>query len=164
MNPIRPLLRSSALTRLRVACALTLPLAGCSSTDLPTAGAVVKTVYQDATSPAGQTLLADVTAAALRVGMNIATGQDSAAALAGIQGAASAVRDYEGLPVAPASMTVAQAAAAGSGVARVAAALAPEVRALLENAHQSAAQQNVHVSTDDLIEAIARGFDAVNPD
>ena len=37
------------------------------------------------------------------------------------------------------------------------------VRNLLDHARQTAAQQNVHVSTDDLIEAVARGFDAVTP-
>lgn len=150
-------------THLRVASTFLLPLAGCSATSQTAARSAVQTVFQDAASPAGRALLADVTAAALHAGLDLAAGQDAAAALAGIQGAASAVRDYEGLPVAPASTTVAQAAAAGSGVARVAASLAPQVRSLLDNARQTAAQQNVHVSTDDLIEAVARGLDAVTP-
>ena len=168
MNPSH-LFRVTAKTHRRVAfafvqsAALALPFAGCSSTAQTAAKSAVKIAYQDAASPAGQKLLADVTEAALRVGLDLAAGQDSGAALAGIQGAASAVRDYEGLPAAPGNATVAEAAAAGSGVARVAATLAPEVRTLLENARQSAAQQNVHVSTDDLIEAVARGFDAVTP-
>ena len=161
MNPTYPL--PSTPTHLRVFAACVLPLAGGSATRQTAARSAAQTVFQDAASPAGQTLLADVTAAALHVGLDLAAGQDAAAALAGVQGAASAVRDYEGLPVAPASTTVAQAAAAGSGVARVAATLAPEVRTLLDNARQTAAQRNVHITTDDLIEAVARGFDAATP-
>lgn len=154
MNPLR---------RFYFSIALALPLASCASIRPTTAGPITKTIYRDAASPAGRQLLADVTTAALRVGLDLAAGHDSAAALAGVQGAASAVRDYEGLPVAPASTTVAQAAAAGSGVAHVAEVLAPAVRELLDHARLTAAQQNVHVTTDDLIEALARGLDAATP-
>ena len=102
-----------------------------------------------------------MTSSALNVGLDIATGSDVGAAVAGIQGAASAVRDYEGLPAAPSSAAIARAAAAGSGVTAVAAALAPSVETLVENARQSAAQQKLNVKTDDIIEALARGLDAV---
>ncbi len=119
-----------------------------------------RAAYQDATSPAGQKLLADVTSSALRVGLDIAAGNDVSAAVAGVQGAASAVRDYEGLPAAPSSKTIADAAA-GSGVAHVAAALVPSVETLVANAQKTAAQQKISISTDDIIEALARGFDAV---
>ncbi len=121
-----------------------------------------KVLSQDAASPAGQKLLADVTSSALNAGLDIAAGNDVGAAIAGIQGAASAVRDYEGLPVAPSSTTIARAAAAGAGVSHVAAALAPSVETLVENAQKTAAQQKINVSTDDIIEALARGFDAVS--
>ena len=142
-----------------VAC--TLPIGGCSSTSATKVASAARAVYQDATSAAGQKLLADVTSSALNVGLDIAAGNDVGAALAGIQGAASAVRDYEGLPTAPASTTIAQAAAAGAGVTNVAAALAPSVETLVDNARAAAAQQKISVSTDDIIEALARGFDAV---
>ena len=170
MNPLHRLpLRSSPTCRgavillLQTAAlaACTFPFGGCSSTDPARVESAAKVVYQDATSVAGQKLLADVTSSALHLGLDLAAGNDVGAAVAGIQGAASAVRDYEGLPTAPASTTVARAAAAGSGVTNVAAALAPGVETLIENTRQTAAQQKINVSTDDIIEALARGFDAV---
>lgn len=138
-----------------------LPFGGCSSNSAPKAEAAAKVIYQDATSPAGQKLLADVTGSALNLGLDIAAGNDVDAAIAGIQGAASAVRDYEGLPAAPSSTTIARVAAAGSGVANVAAVLAPSVETLVENARQTAAQRKINVGTDEIVEAVARGFDAV---
>ena len=155
--------RNIAVPFLRFAAffTLTLPFAGCSSTSVPRIESAAKVVYQDATSAAGQKLLADVTSIALRVGLDIAAGDDVSAAIAGVQGAASAVRDYEGLPTAPSSKTIANAAAAGSGVVHVAAALVPNVETLVASAQKTAAQQKINVSTDDIIEALARGFDAV---
>ena len=174
MNPLH---RSSArsailppLARYRVAAvlaqsvalaALALPIGGCSSANVAKVEAATKVVSEDATSAAGQQLLADVTSAALQVGLDIASGNDPGAAVAGIQGAASAVRDYEGLPVAPASAVIARAAAAGSGVATVASALTPSVETLVSDARKSATQQKVNISTDEIIEAVARGFDSV---
>ncbi len=140
---------------------LLLPTGGCSSTSQSRVASATKILSQDATSAAGQKLLADVTSAALDAGLDLAAGNDVGAALAGIQGAASAVRDYEGLPVAPSSATIAGAAAAGAGVSHVAAVLAPSVETLVENAQKTAARQKINVTTDDIIEALARGFDAV---
>ena len=81
--------------------------------------------------------------------------------VAGVQGAAQAVRDYEGLPTAPSAATVAQAAAAGSGVAHVATTLAPGVEAIINNAVKSAKTQKITVTTDQITEALARGLDLV---
>ncbi len=149
-----PLLQLTALA----ACILSV---GCSSTDATRVESAAKAVYQDAASVAGQKLLADLTSSALNVGLDIAAGNEVGAAVAGIQGAASAMRDYEGMPTAPSSATVARAAAAGAGVTNVAAALAPSVENLVNKARSTAAQQKIQISTDDIIEALARGFDAV---
>ncbi len=171
MNPLHHLALYSGPTRRRVTslilqsaafAALTLPIGGCSSTNTAKVDSAARVVYQDATSAAGQKLLADVTSSALNVGLDIAAGNDTGAAIAGIQGAASAVRDYEGLPAAPSSATIARVAAAGSGISNVAAALAPSVETLVGNAQKTAAQQKINVTTDDIIEALARGFDAVS--
>ena len=170
MNPLHRHPLRSGLTHRRVAslllqtaalAACAIPIGGCSSTNATKVEAAAQVVYQDATSVAGQKLLADVTSSALNVGLDIAAGNDVGAAVAGVQGAASAVRDYEGLPTAPSSATIAKAAAAGSGVTSVAAVLAPSVENLIEKARATAAQQKINVGTDDLIEALARGFDAV---
>ena len=138
-------------------------LSGCSSTQLAKVGSAGAVVYQDATSPAGQKLLADVTRSALDVGLDIASGNDVGAAVAGIQGAASAVRDYEGMPTAPSAATIGKVAAAGSGVATVAVTLAPSVETLVENAFKAARTQGVNVTINDIVEALAKGFDAVAP-
>ena len=170
MNPLQRLSLRTAPTRRRAAALLlpaaalaagALPIGGCSSTSATKVESAAKVVYQDAASAAGQKLLADVTSSALNLGLDIAAGNDVGAAVAGIQGAASAVRDYEGLPTAPSSATIAHAAAAGTGVANVAAALAPTLESLVEKARATAAQQRINVTTDDIIEALARGFDAV---
>lgn len=134
---------------------------GCSSTELAKVEFAASVLYQDATSPAGQKLLADVTSTALNVGLDIAAGNDVGAAVAGIQGAASSVRDYEGLPTAPSSATIAQVAATGAGVSRVAITLAPSVEAIIENAKKSARTQKINVTTDAITEALATGFDQV---
>lgn len=170
MNPLHHLASRATLTHRRVTtlflqsaalavCALT--FGGCSSTGASKVESAARVVYQDAASTAGRELLADVTSAALHVGLDIAAGNDAAAAVVGIQGAASAVRDYEGLPTAPSGTAIARVAAAGAGIANVAAVLAPSVETLVENARRTAAQQRINVTTDDIVEALARGFDAV---
>ena len=138
---------------------------GCSGTSAASVAAKAQTIetaiVADASSPAGQQLLGDVTSTALNVGLDAASGNDVGAAIAGVQGAAQAVRDYEGLPTAPSAATVAQAAAAGSGVAHVATTLAPAIETIIGNAVKSAKTQKIAVTTDQITEALARGFDLV---
>ena len=158
-NAVRRLVTSGLL--LAVVGGLCFAATGCSSNDLATVVKATTVAYQDATSPAGQKLLADVASSALNLGLDIASGNDVGAAVAGIQGAASAMRDYEGLPTAPSSTTIAKVAAAGSGVGDVAVALAPGVESIVQNALKSASTQKISVTADDIIEALARGFDSV---
>ena len=134
---------------------------GCSAAQTAKVQTATAAVAQDAQSPAGQSILADVTSAALNAGRDVATGNDTGAIISGIQGAASAIRDYEGLPTAPSAATVANAAAAGSGVAQVATVVAPTLGTIISNALQSASAQKVSLSIDSIIEAAARGLDAV---
>ena len=134
---------------------------GCTAAQQAQVKAATHAALADAESPAGQAILADVSSAALDVGLDAASGNDAGAIIAGIQGAASAMRDYEGLPVAPSSATVANAAAAGAGVAKVAALVAPGIETIIDHATRSAAAQKVAVSADDITEAAARGLDAV---
>ena len=134
---------------------------GCTAAQQTQVQAATSAVVADAESPAGQAILADVTSAALNAGLDAATGNDTGAVIAGIQGAASALRDYEGLPTAPSSATLAQAAATGSGVAKVATLVAPSLETIINNALQSAQTQKVAVSVDAITEAAARGLDAV---
>ena len=134
---------------------------GCTATQQAKVQAAESAVAADAESPAGQAILADVTSAALHAGLDAATGNDAAAVIAGIQGAASAMRDYEGLPTAPSAATIAHAAAAGAGVATVATVVAPVLGTIIANATQSAKAQNAAVSVDAITEAAARGLDAV---
>ncbi len=136
-------------------------LTSCKSTSLAKVESAAAVVYQDATSPAGQKLLGDVTGSALTLGLDIASGNDVGAAVAGIQGAASAVRDYEGLPTAPSAATIGKVAAAGAGVTSVAVTLAPSVETVIENALKTAKTQKINVTIDDITEALAKGFDAV---
>ena len=156
--------RAVALARLGLAPFAFLGLAaysGCTATQQARVQAATSAVVADAQSPAGQAILADVTSAALNVGLDAATGNDAGAVIAGIQGAASAMRDYEGLPTAPSSATVAHAAAAGSGVAQVETLVAPSLETIIDRATQSAQTQKVAVSADAITEAAARGLDAV---
>jgi hypothetical protein len=134
---------------------------GCTAAQQASVAAATHAVVADAQSPAGQAILADVSSAALNAGLDVATGNDTGAIVAGIQGAASAMRDYEGLPTAPSAATIAQAAAAGSGVAQVAATLAPSLQTIIGNASQSASTSGVSLSIDAITEAAARGLDAV---
>ena len=152
----RPLLGLAPLAFLGLAA-----YTGCTSAQRTKVQAATSAVVADAKSPAGQAILADVTSAALNAGLDAATGNDTGAVIAGIQGAASAMRDYEGLPTAPSSATVAQAAAAGSGVAQVATLVAPSIEAIIDRATQSAQTQKVALSADAITEAAARGLDAV---
>lgn len=134
---------------------------GCTAAQQTAVRAATSAVVADANSPAGQAILADVTSAALNAGLDAATGNDAGAVIAGIQGAASAMRDYEGLPTAPSSATIANAAAAGSGVAKVASLVAPSLETIINNAAKSAQTQKVALSADAITEAAARGLDAV---
>ncbi len=136
-------------------------LSGCTAAQTAKASAVVTAVEQDATSAAGQQLLADVTSSALNIGLGAATGNEAGAIVAGIQGAASAMRDYEGLPVAPSAATIAKAAATGAGVATVATIVAPSLETIISQAQTSAKNKNLSVSIDAITEAAARGLDAV---
>ena len=134
---------------------------GCTATQQTQVRAAESAVAADAKSPAGQAILADVTSAALNAGLDAATGNDAAAVIAGIQGAASAMRDYEGLPSAPAAATIAHAAAVGAGQATVATVVAPILGTIIANATKSAQAQKAAVSVDAITEAAARGLDAV---
>ena len=134
---------------------------GCTAAQQAQVQAATSAVVADAKSAAGQAILADVTSAALNAGLDAATGNDAAAVIAGIQGAASAMRDYEGLPTAPAAAAIAHAAAVGAGQATVATVVAPILGTIIANATQSAQAQKVAVSVDAITEAAARGLDAV---
>ena len=163
---IRPVRQTGAtiLTLIGLAPAAFLGMAaysGCTAAQQTRVQAATSAAVADAKSPAGQAILADVTSAALNAGLDAATGNDTGAVIAGIQGAASAMRDYEGLPTAPSSATVAHAAAAGSGVAQVATLVAPSIETIIDNATKSAQTQKVALSVDAITEAAARGLDAV---
>ena len=157
----QPARRQAAAILALLGLALPVLHSGCSAAPQAQVKAVANAAVADAESPGGQAILADVSSAALAVGLDAASGNDAGAISAGIQGAASAMRDYEGLPVAPSSATVANAAAAGAGVAKVAALVAPGIETIIDHATQSAKAQKVAVSADAITEAAALGLDAV---
>ena len=78
-----------------------------------------------------------------------------------MQGAAAILRDYEGLPSAPGVATIEHAAVVGSGVANTAATLAPGIGAVVANTLQSAKAKGIALDISNVIEAVARGLDAV---
>ena len=160
--PANRAVRRTRTTILALAASLGLAAhSGCTATQQARVQAAASAVAADAKSPAGQAILADVTSAALHAGLDAATGNDTGAVIAGIQGAASAMRDYEGLPAAPDAATIAHAAAVGAGDAKVATVVAPILGTIIAHATQSAQAQKAAVSVDAITEAAARGLDAV---
>ena len=151
----------SILVALCLALLVMVVITGCTAAQEAKVQSATSAITADVQSPAGQSILADVSSAALNAGLDVATGNESGAIISGIQGAASAIRDYEGLPTAPSAATIANAAAAGSGVAQVATTVAPTIGTIIANATKSASAQKVSVSIDSIIEAAARGLDAV---
>ncbi len=147
-------------------------VSGCSqaemTTDVAKASAVGKSVLADASSPAGKQILGDVTSGALSLGLAITSERTNIPDdIAAVEGAASIVRDYEGLPVAPSAATVAKAAGIGAGDASVASKLlkgtaqSAGIATLISNAKTAAAVQKVALSADAITEALGRGLDAV---
>ena len=160
--PANRAVRRTRITILALAALLgVVTYSGCTATQQARVQAAASAVAADAKSPAGQAILADVTSAALHAGLDAATGNDTGAVIAGIQGAASAMRDYEGLPAAPSAATLAHAAAVGAGDAKVATVVAPVLGTIIARATRSAQAQKAAVSVDAITEAAARGLDAV---
>lgn len=136
------------------ACLLAILLAGCAT--IERFGHAVAT---DATSPAGQAILADVAMGSLNVGLDVASGNETGAVLAGLSGAASALRTYEGTQESQSPATLARIAAVGSGVPGVADFATPRIGDLIAWAQKANADQSAGLSASQIIETVAGGLD-----